>query len=152
MNTPRHPEDPARAVQALIAAYEQLRPDTLHELLALYAEDAHFKDPFNEVSGRSAIARIFSHMFQVLHLARFEFVHSAVQGQDAFLTWNFHLQRHAKSAPLCIHGATHLRLTTQGLVQLHRDYWDAAEELYAKLPLLGALMRTLQRQLRCPQT
>ncbi|MGO1254794.1 MAG: nuclear transport factor 2 family protein, partial [Alcaligenes aquatilis] len=27
-----------------------------------------------------------------------------------------------------------------------RDYWDAAEELYAKLPLLGLLMRWLRRK------
>jgi hypothetical protein len=30
----------------------------------------------------------------------------------------------------------------------HRDYWDAAEELYEKLPVLGALMRLLKRRLR----
>jgi steroid delta-isomerase len=28
---------------------------------------------------------------------------------------------------------------------MHRDYWDAAEELYEKLPLVGALMRWLKR-------
>ena len=34
----------------------------------------------------------------------------------------------------------------QGLVTMHRDYWDAAEELYEKLPLLGGLMRWLKRR------
>jgi steroid Delta-isomerase len=29
---------------------------------------------------------------------------------------------------------------------MHRDYWDAAEELYEKLPILGGLMRWLKRQ------
>jgi hypothetical protein len=28
---------------------------------------------------------------------------------------------------------------------MHRDYWDAAEELYEKLPVLGGLMRFLKR-------
>ena len=32
----------------------------------------------------------------------------------------------------CIHGATHLQLAPDGRILLHRDYWDAAEELYAK--------------------
>ena len=31
------------------------------------------------------------------------------------------------------------------LVLVHRDYLDAAEELYEKLPLLGGLMRLLKR-------
>jgi len=31
-------------------------------------------------------------------------------------------------------------------VAVHRDYWDAAEELYEKLPVLGSLMRWLKRR------
>ncbi|MGA0584669.1 MAG: nuclear transport factor 2 family protein, partial [Castellaniella sp.] len=34
-----------------------------------------------------------------------------------------------------------------GLVSFHRDYWDAAEELYEKLPVLGRLMRWLRKTL-----
>ena len=45
----------------------------------------------------------------------------------------------------CIRGATLVRFDTQGRVTLHRDYWDAAEELYEKLPLLGTLMRWLRK-------
>jgi len=33
---------------------------------------------------------------------------------------------------------------------LHRDYWDAAGELYAKLPLIGAVMRWLRRRAGTP--
>ena len=33
-----------------------------------------------------------------------------------------------------------------GRVAFHRDYWDAAEELYEKLPGLGGLMRWLKRR------
>ncbi|WP_413888997.1 hypothetical protein [Candidatus Aalborgicola defluviihabitans] len=33
-----------------------------------------------------------------------------------------------------------------GRILDHRDYWDAAEELYEKLPLLGGLMRWLKRR------
>jgi len=44
-----------------------------------------------------------------------------------------------------VRGASHLRFDAAGKVVLHRDYWDAAEELYAKLPVLGGLMRYLKR-------
>jgi hypothetical protein len=43
-----------------------------------------------------------------------------------------------------IRGATHLKFNERGQVSFHRDYWDAAEELYAKIPVLGALMRGLR--------
>ena len=45
-----------------------------------------------------------------------------------------------------IRGATHLRFAADGRVNLHRDYWDAAEELYEKLPVLGGVMRFLKQR------
>ena len=43
-------------------------------------------------------------------------------------------------------GASQLVFDAQGRVVLHRDYWDAAEELYEKLPVVGSLMRWLKRR------
>jgi hypothetical protein len=34
------------------------------------------------------------------------------------------------------------------LITEHRDYWDAAEELYEKIPVLGGLMRWLKKRAR----
>jgi type I restriction enzyme M protein len=45
-----------------------------------------------------------------------------------------------------IAGATHLVFNAEGQIELHRDYWDAAEELYEKLPVVGSLMRWLKRR------
>ena len=45
-----------------------------------------------------------------------------------------------------IQGASHIRFAADGRVVYHRDYWDAAEERYGKLPVLGILMRWLRRQ------
>jgi steroid delta-isomerase len=69
-----------------------------------------------------------------------------LQGADAFLVWEFSFRmKRFSSQPQCIRGATHVRFDTAGAVVEHRDYWDAAEELYEKLPLLGSLMRWLKR-------
>jgi hypothetical protein len=43
-----------------------------------------------------------------------------------------------------IRGGSHLLLAADGRIAEHRDYWDAAEELYEKLPLIGGLMRWLK--------
>ena len=48
-----------------------------------------------------------------------------------------------------IRGGSHLQLSANGRIALHRDYWDAAEELYEKLPVLGVLMRWLKRRAKC---
>jgi steroid Delta-isomerase len=131
----------------LVDAYVQLVPANLDRLLALYEEHATFKDPFNDVSGRTAIERIFRQMFEELREPRFTVHASACEGDDAYLTWSLQFRRQAGGGSMTIRGATHLRYGSTGLVAMHRDYWDAAEELYAKLPLLGVLMRALQRRL-----
>ena len=48
---------------------------------------------------------------------------------------------------LTVRGVTHLRFDADGRVVLHRDYWDAAEELYEKLLLIGAPPSWLRRRM-----
>ena len=48
--------------------------------------------------------------------------------------------------PQTVRGASHLVLNEQGLITMHRDYWDAAEEMYEKFPVVGSLMRWLKKR------
>lgn len=134
------------ALGRLVAFYETLSLQSLAQLGAVYAPDASFKDPFNDVQGHAAILAIFERMFVQVDAPRFVVTGSVRQGTQAFLTWEFrfHMRRHVKGEQ-CIQGATHVCFDTEGRVASHRDYWDAAEELYEKLPVIGALMRWLKR-------
>ncbi|WP_334135055.1 nuclear transport factor 2 family protein [Tepidimonas sp.] len=146
------PPCPDSPVQRVAQFYATLTPATLAQLDTLYTPDAYFKDPFNEVRGTEAIARIFRHMYAQVLDPRFA-VHDCVQGDaQAFLTWTFHFRWHGAQRAHCIRGCTHLRFAPDGRVTWHRDYWDAAEELYAHLPLLGALMRWLRRRVQAEPT
>ncbi len=135
--------------QALIDWFEHLSPQTIDRIPQFYAANAEFKDPFNEVRGTDAIAHIFRHMFTQVDEPRFA-IGSRFSGEGdeggVMLLWDFHFRtRGRRPQAICVRGASHLRFDAAGKVVLHRDYWDAAEELYAKLPVLGALMRGLQR-------
>ncbi|TAK95955.1 MAG: nuclear transport factor 2 family protein [Aquabacterium sp.] len=138
-------QDLPPAVQDVIAFYESLSPASLDTLGQLYAPDARFQDPFNDVSGLAAIRHIFAHMFTTVQQPRFKVLGAMAQGQEAWLRWDFSLQR--QGTDLVIHGATRLVFDEAGRVTLHRDYWDPAQELYAKVPLLGTLVRWLTRRL-----
>ncbi len=137
--------DDARVLR-IIDWFESLTPATLEQLPGFYAEQARFKDPFHAVQGASAIRAVFTHMFQALEQPRFVIHDVIVQGDQCFLTWEFHFQRKRTKGDMTIQGGSHLKLDARGRITLHRDYWDAAEELYAKLPLVGALMRWLRRE------
>ena len=132
----------------VVAFFEALTPQNIEQVRSLYAADARFKDPFNDVTGLAAIESIFAHMFVALLRPRFVVTGQVVQGVQCFLTWEFHFGfRNFKAGqPQTILGASHLVFSAHGLVTLHRDYWDAAEELYEKLPVVGGLMRWLRRR------
>ena len=131
----------------LVRFYENLSPASLAaDLTAIYAAHADFKDPFNQVRGLDAIRKIFVHMFEQVLSPRFVVLTRMAQGDDAFLVWEFHFRmKRSPGQQQCIRGATHVRFNASGTVDFHRDYWDAAEELYEKIPVLGALMRWLKR-------
>ena len=135
------------AVLQIRALFERLSPADLPAMDRLYTADAKFKDPFNEVQGVPAIRGVFEHMFSTLQGPRFVIRDVVVQRGQCFLTWDF-LFRLPRLGPdeQCIHGGSHLLLAEDGRIHAHRDYWDAAEELYEKLPVVGALMRWLKRR------
>ena len=136
------------AVQRMVQFFEQLQPQDLQRLPEIYAPEARFKDPFNEVQGLAAIEGIFAHMFASLERPHFVVSERIVQAQQCFLVWEFRFRfkRFDTQTWQTVRGGTHLQFNDEGLVTLHRDYWDAAEELYEKLPLVGGLMRWLKRR------
>lgn len=135
------------AVQHIKQVFEHLAPAGLAQLGEIYTDDARFKDPFNEVQGLQAIRGVFEHMFKALQGPRFVIRDVIVQGSQCFLTWEFlfHVPR-LGPAEQCIRGGSHLVLAADGRIKSHRDYWDAAEELYEKLPLIGSLMRWMKKR------
>lgn len=135
-------------VRRVVDYFESLAPDSVARLASLYDANARFVDPFNDVQGLAAIESIFRHMFVALEEPRFVVTGQVVQGDQCFLIWDFHFRfkRFDRSTAQTIRGTSHLVFSEAGLVVLHRDYWDAAQELYEKLPLVGSLMRWLKRR------
>lgn len=135
-------------LDALVTLFETLTVESVARLPQFYAEDCRFRDPFNDVCGRAALAAIFRHMFEQLEAPRFIVRERVVEPPRALLTWDFefHFRRWRPRQRQIIHGASLLSFDAAGLVAVHRDYWDAAEELYEKLPAIGALLRLLKRQ------
>lgn len=141
--------NPDARLARLVDFFEGITPGNVGQLAEIYADDVWFKDPFNEVRGIDEVTRIFVHMFTQVDAPRFVVTGSVMQGEQAFLTWDFlfRMKRFSRDEQ-CIRGASHLHFAADGRVAFHRDYWDAAEELYEKLPVLGALMRVLKRAAR----
>jgi hypothetical protein len=136
--------------EPLLTWYASLTLATVARAGEFYAVGAQFRDPFNHVRGVPAIEAIFRHMFVHTEQPRFIIGERLVQGEQVFVTWLFEFSLRGK--PYQISGASHLRFNQAGLVVMHRDYWDAAEELLQKLPFIGPPIRWLRRRFRVPAT
>jgi steroid Delta-isomerase len=135
---------------ALVTHYfETISAISVQGLNQIYEPDAYFKDPFNAVNGLSSIQHIFADMFVRVNEPQFHIKQAFWSSNDELmLIWDFNFRfKKPADAPLqCIRGTSHLRFGTNGKIAYHRDYWDAAEELYEKLPVLGAFMRWLKKR------
>ena len=129
----------------IVQWFESITPETVAQVAQFYGDDAYFKDPFQEVRGVAAVTHVYGHMFKQVVKPRFKVqqrFHAA--NGEVMLTWDFLFEMRGK--PQVVRGTTHLQFAADGRINSHRDYWDVAEELYEKLPVLGSLMRFLKRQ------
>jgi steroid Delta-isomerase len=135
-------------VQRIVDFFETLQAASVQRMGELYTADAYFKDPFNEVRGLNEVQRIFNHMYVALHEPHFVVTNTVTQGDQCFIVWDFkfRFKRFDTVTMQTVRGCSHLQLASDGRITFHRDYWDAAEELYEKLPYVGALMRWLKKR------
>lgn len=134
----------ADSLNRYLTCFEQLKPERLDELMELFAEGAHFKDPFNDVWGRDAIRRVFVHMYRRLSGPRFTVIAQALDGDVALLHWRFTFKTRTDGPDRAIEGMSRVLFDSNGLVAEHVDHWDVAEQVYANLPLLGFVLRRLR--------
>ena len=141
--------DTGAAVVNVRDFYARISRERLARIDEVYAAGAYFRDPFNEVRGVAAIRAILDKMLDDCADCRFDFIDAVVDARGAMLTWDFtfRARRFQPDVVRRIHGASHLRFDASGRVAYHRDYWDAAGELYETLPAVGALMRWLKRRI-----
>jgi hypothetical protein len=131
-------------IDRICTLFDTFAPADVHRLGQFYRPDAKFKDPFHEVVGLPAIQRIFGAMFDTMEDPRFTVTTRLSQGRDAVLLWD--LRFGLRGSQHVLKGASHLVFDEDGMITAHRDYWDPAAGLYEKLPVLGALMRWVKRQ------
>lgn len=135
-------------LQRVVDFWEGMTPASLTGMAAVYTEDIAFRDPFNDVKGHAALTHICADMFNRLDGVKFTILETIEEGDRAFLVWDFHFRIKTLKPDLArrIHGGTHLQFAPDDRVFQHRDYWDAAGELYEQLPVVGALMRFLKKR------
>lgn len=123
-----------------------LTPANVSELGEMVTEDVHFRDPFNDTRGRAAYLHVLRHMFTILEGIRFDIHTQTNEGPRRFLYWTF-TATHGVLGKISVEGVTRVDLNEAGLICAHIDYWDSDSAFMARIPVAGAFIRLLRRQM-----
>lgn len=121
------------------ATFADPSSDRLADLLADYADDAVFEDPFQVVRGKRGVEKAFRAMIRAARSIHVVTSDSVASGDRIWLAWRFDFTPR-RGPTITVEGATLFRLR-DGKVVLHRDYWDTVETLGLTFPTLKTLTK-----------
>ncbi len=128
--------------------FETLQEETpVESFQNIYADTVKFKDPFNAVEGVDAVHRIFAHMYENLDDPRFVVKEYIGKDDVAYVKWDFNFTFKGEKKENSFEGVSRLVMDSEGKVTSHVDFWDAAEHMYEKMPLLGSVLRFVKRKI-----
>jgi len=131
--------------QQFIQFFSALTADNLEQIHTIFTQDAHFKDPFNDVNTIEDIITVFKHMFETTESPQFIVNESASNHNKLFLQWQFTFTKNATNWR--IDGSSMITFNDDDKVIEHIDYWDPAEQIYSKIGLLKPVMNFLKGRL-----
>ena len=129
--------------------FENISIDTpISEYEKVLDKKAKFKDPFHEVQGLENIYNIFQDMYKKLSKPKFRVIEVVEQKSIAYIKWNFIFQFKNSSKIEFFEGVSRVEFNHQGKVISHIDYWDSAQNLYEKIPILSYFIRLIKKRVK----
>nr|WP_320141599.1 nuclear transport factor 2 family protein [uncultured Cohaesibacter sp.] len=142
------PAEQRATVARLYAQYfETLSPESTKDAQPLISDDVHFIDPFNDVKGRANFQRVVDKMFEDVKDPCFQIMDLAWSDDPdlCLMRWDF-----SCTMPVIgfwsVRGVSEIRFNEQNQICAHYDYWDASRHFYARLPMIGWMIRKIQKK------
>ena len=109
----------SEALDRYVAAMEATQTTSIDDIMAFFADDARFKDPFSDVRGKAKIRRVFEKTHEDLDDIRID-VTDRASGRDAhYIRWLFKAVPKGflrRQGEFVIDGMTEVHINENGLV------------------------------------
>ena len=129
--------------------FEELTPTTPLKIFEnIYAKNAYFKDPFNEVNSVEDIYAIFAHMYKTLEKPTFKILEVFENEGQAVVRWKFEFAFQNEIQRDSFEGLSRLVFNDENKIISHIDYWDSSEHIYEKIPILGFFIRIVKNKIK----
>ncbi|MGO2013162.1 MAG: nuclear transport factor 2 family protein [Pseudoalteromonas sp.] len=134
-------------VDKFIAIYQQLNKRNLALLDDIYHSDIRFTDPLHEVKGLANLHVYFANLYSNVTECHFDIADSFTSDDHAFVYWTM-VYRHPKLAghkKIVVNGHSHLVFEKSKIIS-HRDYFDVGSLLYRHIPVLGSIVKLIDKR------
>jgi len=135
-----------KLVNGLFALYSRQGSFNIEELRSIYANTVVFEDPLHRREGIQALCDYLNNIYQSVQECRFERRGHWICDDIVFLQWDMHLLHPSLNGGknFSVSGLSQLKCGDR--IFYHRDYFDAGEMLYEKVPVIGGINRWLKRR------
>ena len=132
-----------------LEVFNSLTSENLHRLDEIYTSDIRFVDPAHEITGIEKLRDYFAKLYANVTSVNFDFHEVVSDGLSGYVQWDMHFAhpRLKGGRTIIVPGASFLRFSSTGKVSYHRDYFDLGSMLYQHLPLIGSVVRSINRRL-----
>lgn len=134
--------------QAYKACLESLTGSTIEALDIHLADDVRFRDPFHDIAGKTAMKQAFARLFAAATDISFFIDDHAAEANRIYFHWR--LSAILRGRAWQVQGVTKVVFNQAGKVSSHEEYWDAATQLYERMPVIGPLLRYVRRRIAGP--
>ena len=128
---------------------ELTHPEIGDRVKALYADEMYFNDSLKTFHDREALVAYMRATGEMLHESSVEIDQVLRDGNDTFVRWTMEFSAGAEGKRIHSRsvGITHLRFDDRGRVSLHQDFWDSAAGMYRNLPVVGYVLKQVDKQM-----
>lgn len=136
-------------MERFLEIYNQLNADNIELIQEIYTDDIHFIDPAHEIRGLPKLRDYFTSLYANLNTIHFDFAHPLLTRCEGYVQWTMSMShpKLKKGADIAVSGATFVKFSDDSRVYYHRDYFDLGAMLYQHLPLIGPVVKTINRRL-----
>jgi len=128
-----------------VAFFEGMTEGDIVRVPEIYAPDARFKDPFSDFRGHDHLQRMFTAMLRDVRGYGLVVDAKVRDGQTGWMKWTMHGHVRALGREeWTVTGTSIVRFNDAGQVTEHVDYWDAASQMYERLPVIGWILRRIR--------
>jgi hypothetical protein len=147
--TPGGPEE-AAALDRFAQFFGNLNERNVREnLRKTYADKLYFNDTLKEISDVDALEHYLLDTAANVESCTVT-IHDVVsKNGDYYVRWEMFItfKKFRKGEVQPSIGITHLRFDKDGRIVFHQDYWDAAANLFEKVPVVGWMIRKIKKRL-----